>query len=104
MSKKQIDVDKTLTSVAVKYQAHQDAVPRVVAKGKRQLAEKIVKIAKSSGIPVIGDELLTQLLYQLEVGKEIPEELYTPVAKILAFIYKVYKQQFAQPVMDIEQK
>ena len=102
MSNKQTKKNDVFTSVVVKYKPHQDTAPRVVAKGKQQLAEKIVDIAKSSGVPIVEDGLLAQLLYQLEVGNEIPEELYTPVAKILVFIYRVYKHRFTSSAVEAE--
>jgi len=75
-------------AAALKYQRKKGA-PRVVAKGEGRLAERIVELAKEAGVPVLEDRGLVEFLMEVEVGEEIPPELYRAVAKVLAYIYRI---------------
>jgi flagellar biosynthesis protein len=79
----------TRKAVALKYNAESDAAPRVIAKGDRLLAERIIDIAKENGIPIHEDPDLVSLLATLDVDRAIPEALYKAVAEVLAFVYAV---------------
>ncbi len=75
-------------AVALKYELKKDKAPKVVAKGKGETAENIIKLAKKSGVPIKEDRDLINVLMQIELNKEIPPKLYKAVAEILSFIYK----------------
>ena len=63
--------------------------PKVIAKGKNLLAQKIKDIAKKNDVPVVEDPPLARALYSsVEVGEFIPEKFYVAIAKILAKIYR----------------
>ena len=79
-------------AVALKYRTNEDNAPRVVAKGQGNLARKIKEIARSSGIPVLQDNDLVELLAQIDIDREIPPELYAAVAEILSWIYRANKE------------
>lgn len=81
--------DKNKKAAALSYNKNADAAPRVVAAGKGLVAEKILKLAKEQNITVYKDPALVETLVQLDIGWEIPPELYQAVAEILAFIYKL---------------
>jgi len=68
-----------------------DAAPRVVAKGRADVAERILAIAEEHHIPVYEDRNLAFLLDALELDMEIPPELYRAIAEVLAFIYSLNK-------------
>ncbi|MBI4244883.1 MAG: EscU/YscU/HrcU family type III secretion system export apparatus switch protein [Planctomycetes bacterium] len=87
-----------LIAVALKYKEGEDLAPKLVAKGQRMLAEKIIKIAKENGIPIKEDSNLSQILYKLELDENIPEELYKAVAEILTFLYFIEKQGSEAPI------
>lgn len=76
---------KLKQAAALKYEP-QDNAPRVVAIGKGEIAERIIKISKENNIPFIQDEETAQILCSLPINSEIPEELYTVIAEIYAFI------------------
>ncbi len=76
-------------AVALRYDPEKDRAPVVVAKGKGDLAERIVEIAKREGIPVVEDRELIEALIRIEVFEEIPSTLYEAVAKVLVFIRNV---------------
>lgn len=76
-------------AAALQYTPESDNAPRLIAYGKGEVAETIVKVAQENGIPLHQDQALVQLLSHLELGHEIPEEAYQVVAEILAFIYRL---------------
>ena len=78
---------------ALKYRPQEDAAPRVVAQGRGYLAEKIVRLAESAGVPVKEDAALAQVLCALEPFREIPPELYEPVAVLLAAVWRAGRPQ-----------
>ena len=84
---------KTPKAVALKYDPEMDPAPRVTAKGRGEIAEKIIEIAKSHNLPLYEDQNLVQILEALELKTEIPFELYRAVAEVLAFIYRLNKTQ-----------
>jgi len=77
--------EKIKKAVALTYEEDLPA-PKVVASGKGAIAENIIKEAIKNDVSVYKDEKLATLLTELEVGEQIPEELYDIVAKILVFI------------------
>ncbi len=79
-------------AVALRYEPEKDKAPKVVAKGIRKLAEKIIEIAKREGIPIEEDEDLVSLLIRLELFEEIPHELYMAIAEIFAYIYRMNRK------------
>ena len=78
-------------AVALAYNESEIA-PKVVAKGKGWMAEKIIEKAKESGVVLQENPLVVNALSSLEVGEEIPPELYGVVAEILAFVYNMDRQ------------
>ncbi len=69
-------------AVALKYNAEDDVAPVVIASGYGTIAEKIIDIAEQKGIPVFKDDSAASLMCMLEVGSNIPVELYEVVAAI----------------------
>lgn len=80
-------------AVAIKYKKDEDNAPRVVAKGMRTRAEKILEIARANNVPIMRNVPLAHALNKLEIGDEIPEELYDAVAEVLNFVYELSKAQ-----------
>jgi flagellar biosynthetic protein FlhB/flagellar biosynthesis protein len=87
--------DDAEMAIAIKYDKEKDVAPRVVAKGMRLKAEKIREIARQYNIPVMKNVSLANALYRIDVGQEIPEELYDAVAEILNFIFELQREQQA---------
>jgi flagellar biosynthesis protein len=81
------DPDKK--AVALQYEMGKDTAPKVVAKGKGYIADKIIEVAEEHGIPLYKDKELTQVLEALDIDTEIPNELFRAVAEVLAFIYRM---------------
>jgi flagellar biosynthesis protein len=82
-------MDKSPKAVALKYDVSKDRAPRVVARGRGAIAEKIMAIARENHVPLYEDQNLVQILEALELETEIPPELYRAVAEVLAFIYRL---------------
>lgn len=61
--------------------------PKVVAKGFGELADEIIAAAKENGVLVHEDPYLSELLTRLDLGQEIPQELYYVIAELIAFSY-----------------
>lgn len=81
-------------AVALTYDQRLDKAPKVVARGRGHMAEKIMTIARQNNIPLQQDSELAAVLELLEPGTEIPPELYQAVAEILAFVYRL-NQEYA---------
>ncbi|MDR3077157.1 MAG: EscU/YscU/HrcU family type III secretion system export apparatus switch protein [Planctomycetota bacterium] len=79
---------KRQLAVALRYHEDREAAPRVLAKGRGRVAERIVEIARERGIPIRDDPDLVEALAKLDTGSLIPSELYPAVAEVLAFVYR----------------
>lgn len=78
-------------AVALKYNAEQDTAPVVIASGYGEIAERIIDIAEQTGIPVFRDDSAASLLCMLEIGSNIPEELYQVIAAIYCQLLEAAK-------------
>ncbi len=79
----------THLAVALKYDTATMGAPVVVAKGAGLVAERIRELARHHGVPVVEHKFVARTLFKLvDLGKEIPNELYRAVAEILAFVYR----------------
>jgi flagellar biosynthesis protein len=83
-------------AVAIKYDDSKNAAPVIVASGMGYMAEKIIETANESGVPVYEDNSLASILTQLELGAQVPEELYHAIVDI--YLY------FLDYVPDIKEK
>ena len=83
-------VNPTHFAVAIRYHMDSMAAPLVVAKGKNYLALRIRQKAIEHQVPIVENPPLAQALYKsVEVGQEIPPQLYRAVAEVLAYIFKL---------------
>jgi flagellar biosynthesis protein len=80
------------SAVSIKYNAKTDKAPKVTAKGKGMIGEKIVALAKEHGIPIKEDPDLVQILSQMDINEEIPPVMYHVLAELLAFIYRINQE------------
>lgn len=76
-------------AAAISYDPAENDVPILSAFGEGHLAQKIVDVARESGVPVMQEPGLTNMLSKLSVGDEIAPEMYDAVAKVLAFVSEV---------------
>ncbi len=84
-------------AVALKYERGKDPAPRVAAKGRGAVAEKILAVAREHNIPVRQDKALLDALYRLDINEEIPEDLYRIIAEVLAFVYRMNRMKADRP-------
>lgn len=87
--KGQTDIKK---AAALKYDKGKSAAPTLAAKGRGELAERILEVAKEHDIPIHSDADLVEILENLELEEEIPLEVYAVVAEVFAYLYKVNKE------------
>ena len=85
--------EKIRQAVALAYEPESNRAPQVVAKGLGRFAEVIIDIARQSGVQIHEDRDLVGFLLALDIGEEIPEELYTAIAEVLAFVYQLDKKK-----------
>ena len=89
-------------AVALQYGAGNSA-PVVVASGMGYMAEKIVETAADAGVPVYEDNSLATALAQLNLGQEIPEELYQAIVEIYVYFLRfdpTKREEQVQPVQS----
>ena len=83
-------------AVALRYDTAANSAPRVVAKGRGDVAEQILATALAHGVPVREDKDLVELLSACELLDEIPVELYSAVAHVLAYLHALNQERAAR--------
>ncbi|MCM8827528.1 MAG: EscU/YscU/HrcU family type III secretion system export apparatus switch protein [Candidatus Omnitrophica bacterium] len=78
-------------AVALKYHKDKDLAPRLTAKGRDLLAERIIELAHQFDVPIYEDDKLVNQLYNLDLGEYIPRDFYVVVATVLAWVYSLDK-------------
>ena len=73
-------------AVALKYNPEKNGAPVIVASGMGYMAERITETALEAGVPVYEDDSLATLLTQLQLGQEIPSELYQGIVAIYIYV------------------
>ncbi|MFR9288370.1 MAG: fused FliR family export protein/FlhB family type III secretion system protein [Clostridium paraputrificum] len=80
----------THLSIALKYEEGNNEAPKVVAKGVDLVALKIKEVAKENDVPIMENKPLARMIYeQVDIDREVPQEMYQAVAEILAMVYKL---------------
>ncbi len=80
----------TRTAIALQYTPESgQAAPRIVASGEGYIADEILRIARENDVPLRSDPALAGALATLDVGQQVPQELFRAVAEVLAFVYKM---------------
>ena len=81
--------EKNKKAAALKYNMKKDNAPKIIASGKGDIAKKILEKAKEEDIHIEENQDLAEILVKMEIGEEIPPELYEVIAEILSFIYNL---------------
>lgn len=84
--------DKRKSAIALAYQTG-DTAPKVVAKGRGVIAQAIIERAKEHGVYVHESEDLVGMLMQVELDDNIPPQLYLAVAELLAWLYRLEREE-----------
>ena len=85
-----IITNPTHFAIAIKYIVGEEGAPIILAMGRGMMAEKIIKLAGDSNVTVFQSPLLARALYFTgSIGEEISEKLYTVIASVLAYIFKI---------------
>ena len=80
---------ETRSQLAVALHYDKKGAPRVVAKGRGSIGEKIIELAKAHDIPIEENDVLAGALSKVELGDESPPELYKAVAEVLVFVLRL---------------
>ena len=80
-----------IKAVALKYKAYEDLAPKIIAKGKGEIAKKIIQKAKEFDVPLFQNELLVDSLLKIN-SDEIPPQLYEAVAEVFVWLYNLEKK------------
>lgn len=75
------------SNIAIALNYDERSAPRVMAKGNGLIADEILRLAEENNIPINEQPELVQLLATVELGDQIPENLYVAVAEVIAFAY-----------------
>lgn len=75
--------------LAVALHYDRKGAPTVIAKGRGTIGAKIIEVAKANNIPIEENEVLAGALSRVEIGDEIPNELYKAVAEVLVFVLRL---------------
>lgn len=78
---------KSNKAAALAYDPKSNAAPRLVGKGGGPIADRILQLAQAKGIPIHQDTGLVNFLMRIDIDQQIPSELYTAVAAILAMLW-----------------
>ncbi len=88
-----IVTNPTHIACAIQYDPQTMAAPRLVAKGSGLIAEKIKEIARANNIPVMENKPLARTIFKtLKIGQTIPRELFTAIAQVLTYVYRLKKR------------
>lgn len=74
-------------AVAIGYDSEKDNAPRILGKGRGEVAKKIKEVGEENNIPIYQDQYLVNQVERIELGEEIPFELYEVMAQVLVFVY-----------------
>ena len=85
--------NKNKKAVALSYKKEEHNAPRVIAKGKGEIADSIMKVGKKSKVEIYEDKDLVEDLLKLDLYDEIPSELYETVSEIILFVYSLDKEK-----------
>ena len=80
---------KISRAAAISYDPAENDVPILAAFGEGYVAQKIVSVAKESGVPILPDPSLSSMLSKISVGDEISPDMYEAVAKVLVFVSEI---------------
>jgi flagellar biosynthesis protein len=83
--------DRPKRASALRYEG--TGAPKVVASGRGLIAERILETAREAGVPIRSDAALSEALSALDLGQEVPEEMWQAVAETLAWAYRLDLRQ-----------
>jgi FlhB-like protein len=85
------DVKKPAIAVALEYEKDTHNAPKVVATGRGLMAEKIMEVARESGVTIEANPMLAEALSGVPVDETIPRELYAAVAEVIGFVLRAQR-------------
>lgn len=89
MNKKTGEKDKNPRAAAIRYNPERNGAPRIVGIGQGEVARAMIQTAQDNNVAIVENPSLCDVLGSMNIGDEIPEELYDVVAEILVFISRM---------------
>ena len=83
---------ETKRQLAVALHYDRTGAPRVIAKGRGAIGARIIEVAKANDIPIRENEVLAGALSNVDLGEEIPADLYKAVAEVLIFVLRLSRR------------
>ena len=80
-------------AIALRYDKEAGGAPKVTASGAGVVADRILELARESGVPVRDEPALVEALARLELEQEVPPELYAAVAETLVWAYDLDRKR-----------
>lgn len=91
-------------AAVIRYDKEKDNTPTIVAQGRGEVAKKIIASAQENGIPLQEDSLLLENLLELDLGTNVPPQLYQVVAEVLLLVRRAnVGVQISPPVSHVQQ-
>ena len=87
-----IITNPTHLSIALAYDRSRMGAPQIVAKGAGAVAMRIREIARENRVPLVENKPIARALFKVEIGREVPEEMFQAIAEILAYVYGLKKR------------
>lgn len=84
---------ETYRAAALQYNPETDQAPKVIASGRGEMGQRIIELAMENAVPVHHDPALVETLLALDIGQEIPSELYQVVAEVLVFVRHLERRE-----------
>ncbi len=85
------EIEKPAIAVALEYERDTHNAPRVVATGRGVVAEKIMEVARESGVTIEANPMLAEALSGVPLDETIPRELYAAVAEVIGFVLRAQR-------------
>ena len=86
-------------AAALYYDPKKGGAPKVVASGRGETAKSIIRIAEENEVPVYEDPVLARTLLSIDIGEEIPPEIYDIVSEVILFVSRLdekYKEKYSR--------
>lgn len=87
-------------AAVIKYDPEQDRAPRVVAHGRGLVAERLIEEAAKAELPMTQDPLLVEALLHIDLGSEVPPQLYQVIAEVLLLLQRAQREEEVKQLLS----
>ncbi|WP_048601324.1 EscU/YscU/HrcU family type III secretion system export apparatus switch protein [Rubeoparvulum massiliense] len=87
-------------AAVIKYDPERDRAPRVVAHGRGLVAERLIEEAAKAELPMTQDPLLVEALLHIDLGSEVPPQLYQVIAEVLLLLQRAQREEEVKQLLS----